>query len=115
MLRSRFAKTLAECDPSGGNPAVGGRNSPPRKIKDLRPVYPEGLRSAGIGGTVHLDAIIGVDGRVRESNPVAGQSIDAGLVQAATDAVMQWEFDGTLLNCVPVEVTMEVSVSFRPE
>jgi hypothetical protein len=37
------------------------------------------------------------------------------LVQAAIDAVRQWEFDSTLLNCVPVEVAMTVNVSFAVE
>ena len=32
---------------------------------------------------------------------------------AAMDAVREWQFDETLLNCVPVEVRMHVTVSFR--
>ena len=114
-LRSRFEEALARCNPSGSNPAVGGNIRPPRKIRDVRPVYPEGLRGAGVGGEVRLDALIGVDGRVREVQPAAGQAVDPELIAATTDAVRQWEFDGTLLNCVPVEVTMVVSVSFDPE
>jgi TonB family protein len=81
----------------------------------VRPVYPDDLRRTGTGGEVRLDALIGVDGRVREVQSVAGQTVDSGLIAAALDAVTRWEFDGTLLNCVPVEVTMVVSVSFSPE
>jgi hypothetical protein len=35
-------------------------------------------------------------------------------VDAAIEAVKQWEFDGTLLNCTPIEVEMTVSVGFTP-
>jgi hypothetical protein len=35
------------------------------------------------------------------------------LAPSAIDAVRQWEFDSTLLNCVPIEVQMNVSISFR--
>ncbi len=31
------------------------------------------------------------------------------------DAVWQWEFDSTLLNCVPVDVGMTVTVNFAVE
>ena len=37
----------------------GGRVRPPRKIKDVRPVYPPALQAAGIGGTVDHEATIG--------------------------------------------------------
>ena len=69
---------------------------------------------AGVGGTVSLKARIGTDGRIAEVMPVTNQTIDPGLVTAAIDAVNQWEFTATLLNCVPVEVDMTVSVRFAP-
>ena len=34
---------------------------------------------------------------------------------AAFEAVRDWEFAETLLNCAPVEVPMHVSVTFRKE
>jgi hypothetical protein len=34
---------------------------------------------------------------------------------AAIEGVRQWEFDETLLNCAPTEVTMHVTVTFRKE
>jgi TonB family protein len=114
QARARLREAVERCSaaaPATG-PAVGGKIRPPRKVKHVAPSYPEGLKAAGIGGTVRLDALVGVDGRVRDVTSLDGQSVDPGLVQAAVDAVNQWEFDGTLLNCVPVEVSMEVTVSF---
>jgi protein TonB len=77
----------------------------------VRPLYPPALRDAKITGTVEMDATIGIDGTVREVKPRSGAN--AELTQAAMDAVRQWEFTQTLLNCVPIEVEMAVSVSFR--
>ena len=112
--RTLFERALEQCSASP-TPAVGGRIRPPIKIKDVRPRYPEGLQAARIGGAVKLDALIGTDGRVKDVQPVANQSVDPGLVAAAIEAVNQWEFDGTLLNCRPIEVQMAVSVSFDPQ
>jgi outer membrane biosynthesis protein TonB len=32
---------------------------------------------------------------------------------AALAAVRQWRFDSTLLNCMPIEVSMTVTVNFK--
>lgn len=114
--RRRFQETLARCNPAAAStgPAIGGNIKPPVKIGNAVPAYPENLRLAGIGGVVKLETRIGTDGRMREVQPIANQTIDPGLVAAAIDAVNQWEFTGTLLNCVPVEVDMTVSVYFNP-
>jgi hypothetical protein len=114
--RTRFQEVLAKCTPAAASaaPAIGGNIKPPLKIGNANPAYPENLRLAGIGGVVKLEARIGVDGRIKEVQPVANQTIDPGFVAAATDAVNQWEFTSTLLNCVPVEVDMTVSVYFNP-
>ena len=32
---------------------------------------------------------------------------------AAADAVRRWEFDSTLLNCVPMETAITITVTFR--
>ena len=78
---------------------------PPRKVKDVRPGYP------GAAGNVELAATIGTDGSVTDVQVV--KSDHPELAPAAIDAVRQWEFTSTLLNCVPIEVQMNVSVTFR--
>ncbi len=83
---------------------------PPRKLKDVRPIYPVNLRESQTAGKVLLKATIAVDGTVRDVQVV--KSVHPDLDNAAIEAVRQWVFDGTLLNCVPTEVTMNVSVDF---
>jgi TonB family protein len=104
--RTGYEMDMKNCTASGN----GGRVRPPRKIKDVKPVYPDTARDAGTTGTVLLKATITTDGTVRDVQVV--RSVSPDLDGAAIDAVRQWLFDGTLLNCNPVEVTMNVSISF---
>jgi outer membrane biosynthesis protein TonB len=60
---------------------------------------------------VKIDSVIGIDGLVTETR-VTNDAPEA-LARAAADAVRQWEFDPTLLNCQAVEVRMAVTVDFR--
>jgi protein TonB len=88
---------------------LGEGIEPPRKIKDVRPLYPTGALAMRALGTVVIEAIIGVDGKVREARIVS--SIPE-LDQAALDAVRQWEFTPSRLNGVAVAVIVTVLVRF---
>jgi TonB family protein len=91
---------------------VGGNVRPPRKLRDVRPVYPETLREAGVEGIVSLEAVIGKDGATASVRALSAR-VHPELAKAAIDAVRQWRFDPTLLNGQPVDVVMTVSVEFR--
>ena len=91
---------------------VGGNVRPPRKLRDVRPVYSEALREAGVEGVVSLEAVIGKDGATTSVRALSAR-VHPELAKAAIDAVRQWRFDPTLLNGQPVEVVMTVSVEFR--
>jgi TonB family protein len=98
--------------PSGAQRVrVGGNIRTPRKVKDVHPVYPASMRDAGREGVVPMEAIIGRDGLVH-SVRVLSANIHPDFVVAATDAVRQWRFNPTLLNGMPVEVAMNVTVAF---
>jgi hypothetical protein len=86
---------------------IGGQIRTPRKIRHVAPIYPEGAP----GGVVTLNAVIGVDGLVKEIK-ITNAALDR-LARAAVDAIQQWEFDPTLLNCEAVEVRMSVVVDFH--
>jgi TonB family protein len=88
---------------------VGGPIKAPRRLVDVKPVYPADARAAGIEGVVVLDIVIGEDGSVIEARVL--RSIPE-LDQAAIDAVNQWQFEPTLLNGEPVELEMNVTVNF---
>jgi TonB family protein len=90
---------------------VGGNIRAPRKLRDVKPVYPETMREAGREGTLALEAVVGRDGAV-QSIRVLGAHVHPDFAMAAAEAVRQWQFDPTLLNGRPVEVVMTVSVAF---
>ena len=88
---------------------VGREVKPPTKVKDVRPLYPDEAREAGIQGVVILELRIEPDGRVGQARVL--RSIPA-LDAAAIDAVRQWAFTPTLLNGVATPVVMTVTVQF---
>jgi len=89
---------------------VGGSIRPPLKLKDVRPFYSPQLATQGVEGTVTLKGRIGTDGSIEDLEVVSTPNAD--LAQAAMDAVRQWEFTTTLLNCKPVPVSIGINVNF---
>jgi protein TonB len=73
------------------------------------PAYPADAKSAGVQGTVVLEAIIGRDGLVQDLKVVSGPDL---LQQAAVDAVKTWRYKPYLLNDEPVEVRTTINVIF---
>ena len=69
------------------------------------------MGDTGIEGRAVVQARIGIDGFVKEVRAMS--QVDPSLANAAIAAVSQWQFTPTLLNCVPVEVNMTVTVNFR--
>ena len=94
---------------SAGPRRVGGGIKPPRKIKDVKPVFPPGVLADQMRGTVIIEATIGVDGKVQSANVL--HSVPA-LDRAALDAVRQWEYAPSLLDGRPVAVVFTVIVNF---
>jgi TonB family protein len=95
-------------------PGMGGNILAPRKLLDVYPEYPEHLQQAGVTGTVTLAARIGTDGRIVDI--IATNQAHPELERAAIEAVRQWEFTPTYLNCTPIEVRMQVTANFsRPK
>lgn len=90
---------------------IGGNIKPPRKIEDVRPIYPQAMREAGMEGFVPLAAVIDAEGRV-SSVRVIGAHAHPELARAAVEAVRQWRFTPTLLNGDAVDVFMNVTVRF---
>lgn len=102
------APAPAPCAPSG----VGGQIRQPYKVADARPRYPSHLGDAGREEVVVLDAVIGTDGFVRDARAL-DSAVNADFLAAAIEAVHQWQFTPTLLNCTAIPVHMKVTVRFR--
>jgi protein TonB len=86
-----------------------GTVDPAKLLVSVKPVYPPLARTAGISGTVEIEAVIGVDGRLAEVRVKRGHPL---LIGAAVDAVKQWVYKPTYLNGHPVEVSTTIMVNF---
>lgn len=87
----------------------GGDIREPVKVHHVPPVYPRIAQESRVEGIVILEAVIDVDGSVRDVRVLRSAPL---LDQAAMDAVRQWRFTPTLLNGVPVPIIMTVTVRF---
>lgn len=74
------------------------------------PLYPELAKRARVQGDVLLQAVIAVDGSIKELRVQTGHPF---LIKAAVDAVSQWRYRPTTLNGDPVEVITQITVTFR--
>lgn len=96
--------------PPPGPVRIGGLIREPRKIVDVRPVYPSVARAAQIQGKVILEAIIDEQGNVDQLRVLQSYPF---LDAAAMDAVSKWRYSPTQLNGVPVPVLMTITITFR--
>jgi periplasmic protein TonB len=97
-------------DAAPGGPIV--RAARPRGGYQVRPLYPESARRAGIQGTTLLRIFIERDGRVSDVT-VQRSAGDQSLDQAASDAVRRWRFEPALNSSGPVAMWAVVPVEFR--
>lgn len=111
-LTGSRARVAYKAKPSAcSQTTVGGCIEQPSKLHDVKPQYPASLSGSGRDATVLLEARIGVDGFINDLRVVSPG--EAEFAAAAIEAVRQWGFSQTRLDGVPVEVRMNVSVTFR--
>jgi TonB family protein len=89
--------------------AGAGGFEPPRKIRDVRPVYPALAQKARVTGAVVMEAVIDENGRVTCTRVLKSVPL---LDQAARDAVSQWEFSPVRMSGVPVPFRLTTTVNF---
>ncbi|NDJ10635.1 MAG: energy transducer TonB, partial [Acidobacteriia bacterium] len=88
---------------------VGGNVQQANLIRQPKPVYPPLAKAARVQGTVKFEAEIGKDGTIQNLKMISGPPL---LVQAAMQAVQQWQYKPTLLNGEPVVVITTIDVNF---
>ena len=86
------------------------RIEPPRRTKDVRPVYPQGAIDARIQGIVILEGLISSTGCIARAHVL--RTVDPRVDWAATRAVIGWKFSPTLLGGAVVPVSVTISVQF---
>ena len=81
----------------------------PEAISKVAPQYPEAARQASVDGTVMVKALVGKDGRVKDTR--IAKSIPM-LDAAAVAAVQQWVFKPAKSRSGPVAVWIVTPVKF---
>ncbi len=93
-------------------PPVGsiGNIKHPKLIKEVKPVYPEAARNAGVEGVIIIEATTDVYGRVINTKILRGIPL---LDQAARDAVKQWIYEPKIIDEKPRGMIFVVTVTFK--
>jgi TonB family protein len=92
--------------------AAADRMSTPKKVKDVRPVYPPMVMRLGVHGRVVIEAAIAARGDVVATRVV--ESIP-WLTQPTIDAVRQWRFDPATIPNAAAPVVIRAEARFFPE
>lgn len=91
---------------------VGGNVQATKLLRMVKPPYPAELQALGIEGTVLLEGVIGINGKLLSMRRL-NTLVHPELTKAALAAVNQWEYQATLLNGQPAEVVTTITVNFR--
>ncbi len=78
-------------------------------VQKVQPVYPPEARRLHRAGSVVIDAIVNVEGRVDDLKLVSGDPLLSG---AAMDAVRKWRYSPYLLNGKPIPKQTQITISF---
>jgi protein TonB len=97
-------------EPSRPVVRIGGSVRAPKLLYEVTPVYPPLAVQGRIQGVVILEAHVGIDGRVQSVRVVSGNPV---LDQAAIEAVKQRRYQPLLLNGVPTEFILTMTMGFR--
>ena len=81
----------------------------PKIIKRFSPTYPDAARRAGIEGRVEVKALVGTDGRVKETRIA---SSDPVFDRSAEHAVRQYTFEPARSGGKPVAVWVVVPIRY---
>jgi TonB family protein len=74
------------------------------------PIYPPQALRARIEGRVVVQALVTEDGNVRDVKVIDGNLLFS---QAAKDAVARWHFQPFRLNGQPIQITTEITLTFK--
>jgi protein TonB len=89
---------------------VGGQIKAPKIIKVVQPVYPDLAVQARLTAVIILEALVETNGQVKSVSVLRGAPL---FDDAAIAAVKQWRYQPLLLNGVPTEFSLTVTVKFN--
>lgn len=85
------------------------RVTPPRLIKEVKPIYPSVALRARVQGTVIVEAVTDIYGKVARAKLINGHPL---LNNAALEAVRRWIYQPYIIGGIPKPVVFVVTVTF---
>jgi TonB family protein len=102
--------SMAEGNTPPGTVRLAAQIAEANLVKKVDPVYPPLAVQARVQGSVEFSIVIGRDGHIQSIQLVRGHPL---LVNAAKEALLEWEYKPTLLNGKPVPVSTIVYIPFQ--
>ena len=90
---------------------IGNGVKSPILIKEVKPQYTADAKARGVQGVVELIAIVKADGSV--GDVTVTKSLDPDLDEQAVIAAKQWQFKPGTKDDKPVDVEVNIELSFR--
>jgi TonB family protein len=90
--------------------AAAGCVTPPTKIVDMTPRYPQTHADKRVSGKIVVDGRIGKDGYLKDLRVRTGA--DEAFAAATLEALRSWQFSPARLNGEPVECGISVTANF---
>jgi TonB family protein len=84
----------------------------PRVLRDVRPAYTAAAMRAKVQGNVELEALVGVDGLVKDVRITKSLDTEFGLDEEAIKAARRWRFEPAVSDGKPVPKTVTLVLSF---
>jgi hypothetical protein len=84
----------------------------PQLLEPVFPAFPTG--APRLQADVHMDVLVGADGRAIRADLTPGQHVDLRLVEAARRAALESHYAPAIQNGQPVQGVKKVVVQFRP-
>lgn len=89
---------------------VGGQIKEPKLLHRVDPAYPDLAQQARLSAIIIMEALVGTDGRVRAVKVLRGAPL---FDDAALTAVKQWRYQPLLLNGIPTQFILTVTINFN--
>ena len=83
----------------------------PRVVREVKPDYPDSVKKEGIRGSVTLNAVVRKDGTVGEVT--VKKALHPELDEEAVKAMKKWEFKPGTKEGKPVDVAVDVEMTFN--
>ena len=109
---SKFASMKDPTRAEFGRPVIPPERAEPQLIHRVEAQYPRRMEEGQLQGNAVLHLLIDKQGHVIDIKRESGHPL---LIQAAMDAVKQWQYQPFQLNGAPAEVETPVVIKFRCE